>query len=322
MNNTLIYDRYMAATQLYLSNLATKTNSRATCASYKQVLDKFGKWLSTAEQTKEFHVQAEQNNGDISPIVIIEWKAYITNTEHLKRNTLRYYLIVLKAFFLWTVEKQLYTSVPISDKDIPKHEEVKLSFLSDEEIGQILRYAERPKIRSIAALRKRAIVILLLQSGLRVSELTSLTMGDVDFENGCLTVACGKGSKRRTTTFPALAQQSLREYLNAAYGGNSRPLTAHVFEHDDESGNKAKIYSRQDITSIVRTYVHKVTGRNDIGAHDLRHAYASYLITNGVKLDNIQQLLGHKSYATTVIYAEHLRPKSISAEVNRVFDVV
>lgn len=321
MSHKQIYEKFNKAAELYLADLTTKTDSKATQTAYRQALNKFGKWILSRDAAEQNGTDDTNDGNEVSPVMIVEWKMHITKTEQLKHNTLRYYLIILKAFFAWAVEKRIYTQMPLTDKDIPKAKEVRLSFLSDDEIRLILREAALDKrAKTVVALRKKAIVILLMQSGLRVSELTALQMGDLNFENGSIMVRNGKGGKARSTTFPPFARQIVSEYLSSAYKGNSRPLTAYVFAHEDADDNRP--FTRQDITHIVRTYVRKVVGRNDISAHDLRHAYASYLITNGIKLDNIQQLLGHKSYATTVIYAEHLRPKSIPTEVNRVFDVV
>lgn len=79
-------------------------------------------------------------------------------------------------------------------------------------------------------------------------------------------------------------------------------------------------YTRQNITKLVEGHVNRLLGHKHISAHDLRHAFASMLITQNAPLAHISSVLGHSSWETTKIYAEHLRPTKIISEVNSVFD--
>lgn len=298
-----IYSKYNEVRNAYLSSLKMITQSVATYDKYETVLNDFGKFL-------------EQNCGkveqtDIPPLMVLNYKEEATK-RGIKRNTLRHYLIILRSFFKWCVEHKFYAEQPIFESDIPKSERIEYNLLTEQQIETILR-GEIPKWSKLAtAKRNRALVILLIQSGLRVSELIDLKISDLDFEQHTIRVSHGKGDKLRYTTLPSLAEQFVKEYLDERFNGNYDSQNEHLFANEN-----GEPFTRQNITQIVRAYVNRTIGRNDIGAHDLRHAYASLLLTKGAGLEQIQQSLGHSSYATTVIYASHLCPKRVSQDLNK-----
>lgn len=300
-------EKYNKIKTAYLSSLKTVTQSAATCDKYDGILNDFGNFL------EQSYTNCEQS--DISPIMVLAYKEEL-NRRNVKRNTMRHYLIILRSFFKWCVQHKFYAEQPVFESDIPKAERVEYDLLTEQQIETILR-GEIPKWSKMStAKRNRALVILLIQSGLRVSELTNLKINDLAFEQHAIKVSHGKGDKLRYTTLPDLSEHFIREYLderfNGKYGGQNEYLFA------NENG---KPFTRQNVTQVVRAYVNRVVGRNDIGAHDLRHAYASWLITHGTQLEDIQALLGHSSYATTVIYASHLCPERISKNVNAVWNM-
>lgn len=303
-----ITEKYNEIKTSYLSSLKTVSQSVATYDKYETVMNDFGKFLELSCG------KVEQTN--ISPLMILNYKEEATK-RGIKRNTLRHYLIILRSFFKWCVEHKFYTEQPIFESDIPKSERVEYNLLTEQQIETILR-GEIPKWSKMAtAKRNRALVILLIQSGLRVSELINLRIKDLDFEHHSICVKHGKGDKLRYTTLPPLAEQVVKEYLCEHFKGNYGGQNEYLFANEN-----GEPFTRQNITQIVRAYVKRATGRNDIGAHDLRHAYASWLITHGTQLEQIQELLGHSNYATTVIYASHLCPKRICQNVNAVWNIV
>ena len=295
------YEKFNEIKTAYLSSLKTLSQSEATYDKYETVLNDFGKWLeqNPTEQT------------DITSVAILSYSRAVKD-RGAKNNTLRHYLIILRTFFKWCVAHKFYAEQPVLKSDIPKSERVEYDLLTEQQIETILR-GEIPKWSKMAtAKRNRALVILLIQSGLRVSELIDLNISDLDFEQHTIRVAHGKGDKLRYTTLPPLSEQFIMEYLDERFNGNYDSPNEYLFAN--ENGGP---FTRQNITQIVRAYVNRAVGRNDIGAHDLRHAYASLLLTKGAGLEQIQQALGHSSYATTVIYASHLCPKRVSQDLNK-----
>lgn len=300
-------DKFNKIKTAYLSSLKTLSQSVATYDKYDGVLNDFGNFL---EQN-----YAETKQSDISPIIVLAYKEEL-NRRGVCRNTMRHYLIILRSFFKWCVQHKFYAEQPIFESDIPKAERVEYYLLTEQQIETILR-GEIPKWSKMStAKRNRAVVILLVQSGLRVSELTNLKISDLDFEQHAIRVSHGKGDKMRYTTLPDLSEHFIKEYLEERFNDNYGSQNEYLFANEN-----GQPFTRQNVTQVVRAYVNRSIGRNDIGAHDLRHAYASWLITHGTQLEDIQALLGHSSYATTVIYASHLCPERISKNVNAVWNI-
>ena len=298
-----LYEKYEQAREQYLASLKTITKSNATYEKYAFILGDFGEYVKA-------HGGEES---EIPPLFIVGWRNEIRGRRNLANSSLRHYLTLLHSFFKWTIEHKIFTEQPVGKGDFPKKEAVEYDLLSEQEIekvlsGEIPPYTPNP-------IRTRAIVFTFLLTGLRVSELATLPVGNLDFDEGSVTVV-GKGDKLRSSTLPKPLIKVLKEYLEA-YGKTDG--TALLFGYTDKEG-KEKPFTRQNITKIVEGYVNRLLGHRHIGAHDLRHSFASMLITNGYPLENIQQLLGHSSYATTVIYASHLCPKRIATQANSVFD--
>ncbi len=296
------YEKFNEIKMAYLSSLQTISKSTATYDKYSAVINDFAQWL-------------EQNNGetsDITPIMILNYSRAVKD-RGICNNTLRHYLIILRSFFTWCVNHKFYTEQPVLEEDIPKQERIEYNLLTEEQIQTILDGKLPPYIKQ--PLRDRALIVLLIESGLRVSELTHLQIKDLDFDAGTIYVhTSAKGDKTRHTTLPARSREFISEYLYRRYSGYSWDENALLFANDG-----GEPYTRQNITKIVRGYIHGLFNRNDIGAHDLRHAFASLLLTRGAKLEQIQQVLGHSSYATTVIYANHLCPKRVGQDLNKLF---
>ncbi len=301
-------DYFNKAKDTFIGDLVSNRKSDKTVDKYGLVLTEFEQWLAE---------QPEQSGTEITPLMIVEWKQNDRNRAN-KSNTLRHYMVILRVFFAWCVEKGIYKANPIAKKDLPKAEEVKLQLLTEQEIDTLLLGKFPLYSHADTALRNRAIVILLLESGLRASELLNLHLGDLDFEKGNLYVANGKGAKSRTTTFPKRSREYVQAYLDDLSRRVILSKTDFVFG-TIQNGEWVQ-FSRQYLTQAVRNYVKNSIGRTDIGAHDLRHAYASTLLTKGAKLEQIQAVLGHKNYSTTVIYAQHLAPESIPASLNSIFE--
>lgn len=305
-----LYEKYGQAAAQYLASLKIVTKSDATYAKYDFVLDDFGAYLKAHGGDEE---QAE-----VSPLLVVEWRNEMKNSRALGNNTVGHYLTVLHGFFRWAIEHKLFSEQPVQKGDLPKKEAVEYDLLSEREIERILS-GELPRYSHYdTSVRNRALVILVLTSGVRVSELINLRVGDLDFDRHVITVRHGKGDKRRTATFPTLAEQFAEEYLCARYGANFAPKTAFLFDSVGADGVPRK-YTRQNITRLVTCYVYNLTGHRNIGPHDLRHSYASYLLTHGVPIQEIQALLGHENYSTTLIYASQLCPERVATNLNGIF---
>jgi integrase/recombinase XerD len=172
--------------------------------------------------------------------------------------------------------------------------------------GEMVTLIEAPPPETLRGLRDRAMLSLMYAAGLRVSELVSLTLGDVDRARGVVS-ALGKGKKRRLVPLGEVALDHLAAYLEAR--------EADVHAKAERLGVKASKVSPYLFPSprggkLTRQAFWKIVGRTARGAgirghvhpHQLRHSFATHLLSGGADLRSVQTLLGHANVATTEIY--------------------
>ncbi len=153
-----------------------------------------------------------------------------------------------------------------------------------------------------ASLRDRAILELLYSSGLRISELTSLDVDDLDLVDRTVTVT-GKGSKQRVVPFGAAAADALDAWLVRGRPATS-PTTPAVFVN-----LRGGRLTRQGVWQIVKRRAHDARLSDDVSPHTLRHSFATHLLDGGADVRAVQELLGHASVTTTQIYTHVSRER-------------
>lgn len=174
-------------------------------------------------------------------------------------------------------------------------------------LSQVRRLLDQPaKLTTPEGKRDKAMLALLYASGMRVSELVSLNLGDVDKENGY--VRCfGKGHKERLVPIYPQAAQAVEEYVKEA-----RPHQTH------DSGKRALFLNRrgerltrQGFWQILKEYARKAELGGSVTPHTLRHSFATHMLSGGADLRSVQELLGHANISTTQIYthltSDHIR---------------
>lgn len=302
------YEKFNKVMQAFLATSETVSKSNDTYEKYRIVLADFGACLKENDEQRE----------DITSLMVLTYKESV-KSRNVSSNTLRDYLTILHSFFEWTIAHKFYEEQPVLTQDKPRKEKVEYDLLSDAEISKVLG-GNIPRYSAQAtAVRNRAWVFLILQTGIRTSELANLRYGDLDFTNNNIFIVNGKGGKSRSTGFPALARQFVEEYLKTENSRICGDKNALLFGHYDDKGN-FKPFTRQSIYQTIRSYVRRAVGHDKIGGHDLRHSNASVLFTSGVGIATIQHVLGHSSPETTQIYIENLCPDRVPAKVNAVFD--
>ncbi|MFC2056794.1 site-specific tyrosine recombinase XerD [Chloroflexota bacterium] len=174
-------------------------------------------------------------------------------------------------------------------------------------ISQVRRLLEQPtKLSTLEAKRDSAMLALLYASGMRVSELMSLNLGDVDTEGG-FARCFGKGHKERLIPIAQRASLALEEYLKEA-----RPKLA---RSDEEKAlflnRRGERLTRQGFWQILKGYAKSAELDEKITPHTLRHSFATHMLSGGADLRSVQELLGHANISTTQIYThlttEHVR---------------
>ncbi len=161
-------------------------------------------------------------------------------------------------------------------------------YLSSREAGSLLSAASEDD-------RKNAIVSTLIYSGLRVSELCSLDVDDVDFDENIILVRSGKGEKGRIVVIPGECVETIQRYLELR--SKLSPPGKALFV-----SNKRTRYDTSTIERMVRALSEKAGIRKRVTPHVLRHTFATSIMRNGGDIRFIQEILGHASVATTQIY--------------------
>lgn len=282
----------MKITDRYLSMLTASGKSPHTVESYNRVIKQF----------ESFLLDRKTDITNVNSLTVSEW----TDELKVKQNTVRYNLIVLHGFYSWLLRHKKIKENPVFVEEIPPSKQIEYNLLDREDINKLLNAAPEGK----NALRDRAMVVLLLCSGLRSDELRSLTVSDLNFSEGFITVRHGKGDKQRNVPFPAAAQKAVTGYMNRY------PHQGLLFQFN------GKKMSSQGLNKIVKKYVLAVTGK-EVHTHILRHAFASLCDDCGVPLRTIQKALGHSSLATTEnIYVTVLNRTRAAQEVTAVLEKV
>lgn len=202
-------------------------------------------------------------------------------------------LAAIKSFHKYMVREGITENFPTADIKAPKRTRKLPKALSLKQVGKLL---EQPMGADKGEIRDRAILEVLYSCGLRVSELVSLDIEDVDLRDGY--IRCfGKGSKERIVPLGSYALEALVEYTNKArrefvQKGRSPALFL------NRNGGRL---SRISCWKIVTKYAKKA-GIKDMHPHLLRHSFATHLLSNGADLRAVQELLGHADISTTQIY--------------------
>jgi site-specific recombinase XerD len=240
---------------------------------------------------------------DISSDLVREYRLWLNRQstgnnratgETLKKKTQNYYLIALRAFLKYMAKRSVKTLSPEAI-ELAKVGERHLDLITPEELSRLLNAPEGSDVKS---LRDKAILELLFSTGLRISELCSLSR-DMDFSADEISIR-GKGEKIRVVFISDEAKKTLKKYLDkrtdmedalfVKVGPENRP--------NAEDGG----LTRRSIERIVKYYAIKAGISKKVTPHVIRHMFATDLLRNGADLRSVQMLLGHANIGTTQIY--------------------
>ncbi len=207
----------------------------------------------------------------------------------------------VRQFHLFLVNEEHTSHLPTSELRTPRKPQRLPRALSQAEAVRLL---EQPMLADAAGLRDRAMLELLYATGMRVSELTSLDLNDLDFEQAEVRVM-GKGSKERLVPLGATASDCVERYLKF---GRSRLLAGRSQRAVFLNARGGRL-GRGGVWRIIKKYAERVGLGEHLTPHTLRHSFATHLLENGADLRYIQELLGHASISTTQIYTHVSREK-------------
>ncbi len=258
--------------------------SSNTVESYSRDLRKFADFFE------------RQGNADLTlvdSVAIVTFMMHLRNQGLSSRTTGRT-LSAIRMFFRFLVREDVLPSDPTVNIESPKIRPYLPSVLSIVEVDGLLA---QPHTGSARGLRDKTMLELLYATGVRVSELIALKLGNINLEVGYL-VTFGKGSKERVVPLGDTAQQHLREYLLSA-----RPIfqkkKISQFLFLNSSGGPL---TRQGFWKIIRRYALKAGIAKKLSPHTLRHSFATHLLERGADLRSVQLMLGHADISTTQIY--------------------
>lgn len=261
----------------------TKNASASTVSSYQRDLKKLETYLTEHGISDVEHVTSTNLN---SYVLYLEKQGLSTAT--VSRN-----VASMKAFFHYVYYKRRIDSDPTETIKAPHIEKRVPGILSMEETVQLL---EQPSGTSPKELRDRAMLELLYATGMRVSELISLKMTDLNLILNY--VVCSDGEKERVIPFGDNARQALERYLKSGRAQLLKDIdSGYLFVNC--SGN---VMSRQGFWKLIKQYAAKAGIVADITPHTLRHSFAAHLVQNGADLKAVQEMLGHSDISTTQVY--------------------
>jgi integrase/recombinase XerD len=211
------------------------------------------------------------------------------------------WLVAVRGFFGFLLAEEIVSDDPTSHLDAPRTWRSLPKVLSAGDVETLLAAPDRSDPRG---LRDAAMLEVLYATGLRVSELTGLRLGDLQLDAGY--VRCiGKGSKERVTPLGGEANAALQRYL--AVG---RPALIGVRRSDVLFVNhRGGAMTRQGFWKIIRAYGAKTGLKVHLSPHTIRHSFATHLLEHGADLRSVQVLLGHADISTTQIYTHVSRER-------------
>jgi integrase/recombinase XerC len=219
-----------------------------------------------------------------------------------KKSSIGRKLAAVRAFYKFLAKEGVLAANPAATVSTPKVERNLPRIMTEEEMGNFLNgVAEAVPQGEPMMRRDQAILELLYASGLRVSELTGLDLRSINFGDGMLLVR-GKGRKERIVPFGSKAKQALEEYL---------PIREKLLMEVRRTGQAALFLNTKgarlttrSVDRLLKKYALLFGPNVKVSPHSMRHAFASHLLTEGADLRAIQEMLGHKSLATTQKYTQ------------------
>jgi integrase/recombinase XerD len=280
----------------FLDYLATeKGYSDNTLAAYRNDLTQFAQYLLE---------QAGAERWDsVSQTQIVAYILHMKELEYAS-STIARKVAAIKSYFHYLRDEGVIQNDPTLTLESPKVKKHLPKAISEDDVERLL--AEPTKSDSPKALRDSALLEVLYATGMRVTELVSLNVRDVDLEAG--TVYCiGKGDRERIVPIYDHAATVLGRYL-----AEGRP---NLVRNKDEQAlflnHRGERLTRQGLWLIIKHYVDAIGIESEVTPHTLRHSFATHMLHGGAKLRDVQKLLGHANISTTQVYTQvtrdHLR---------------
>lgn len=261
-----------------------KKLSNNTLQSYKRDISQYATYLT-------------ENNLQYLKIEKDNIKEYLEQLKKLgkKTSTISRNLASIRSFYQYLLRMKKVKEDPTEGIQSPKVEKRTPSVLTSQEVELLL---EQPKTVDLKGIRDKAMLEFAYATGMRVTEIISLDISDVNLKEGFVT--CKTASKQRNIPLGAISVKALKEYIKKA-----RP---YLIKNEEEQSLFVNIngrrLTRQGFWKIVKFYKEQAHIEKDITPHVLRHSFATHLLQNGADLKAIQAMLGHSDISSTQVYMQ------------------
>lgn len=259
--------------------------ARNTIFSYRTDLKKFSFFLKERGEASVNNVTREDIRNFLMDL----------KNKKLSVNSIARNLVSIKSFFKYLVNEKITKDDIAAVLDAPKLWKRLPDTLNIKEVDKIILKAN---VKNKQGLRDRAILEVLYGTGMRVSEVVTLKLRDINFEVGFLKCK-GKGQKERIVPFGGKAQAAISRYLKKA-----RPKF--ILKKRDVPeiflSRLGRSISRVSIWKMIKAYTRKANIKKNITPHTLRHSFATHMLEGGADLRVVQELLGHADISTTQVY--------------------
>ena len=277
--------------QSFLDSLWLESGlSKNTVEAYQRDLLAFAAWLSQDDITLSTATRDD----------ILRYQGVRLRESRKARSEARL-LSSLRRFYRYLCREEIRESDPTTQIESPRLGRPLPEGLTEQEVEKLL---EQPDIEQNLGLRDRTMLEVLYATGLRVSELVTLTIEQLNMRQGLIRCV-GKGNKERLVPLGEVALNWLQQYLIEA-----RPLLllGHVSE-DLFPTRRGKSMTRQAFWYLIKRYAQQAEIQKHLSPHTLRHAFATHLLNHGADLRVVQLLLGHSDLSTTQIYTHVARER-------------
>lgn len=264
-----------------------KNVSGNTELSYRRDLEKFGRYMEEKGLTDIAQVRKE----DIGDFL----KAL--EAQNLKAATISRNIASIKAFYLYLEQEKLVEENCAQELRAPRVEKRLPGIITAEEAARLV---EQPAGKSPKEIRDRAMLELLCATGIRVTELVTLKLADLDMQRRC--ILCRDSSKARRIPFGEGAERALKRYLE-----EGRPALLSYEPREELFLNcSGRPMSRQGFWKLLKTYAKQAGIGSEITPHTLRHTLAAHLMKSGANPRSIQEIMGYADVRQAYIPAKRL----------------
>ncbi len=237
----------------------------------------------------------KKNNLNYLTITKEEIRSYLKylDTLKLKNKSIARHLSSLRMFYDYLLEKSLVTQNIFKMIKTPKCEKKLPNYLDYEDLDTLLNAFD---LNKPLELRNKLIIELFYSTGIRLSELVNIKLNDFNFSDHSLKVL-GKGAKERVVYFGDYVTDLYNKYLEVRH----KLLKGHKSDYLFINNQGANL-THSGVTNMLKMILKKISLKNNISPHSLRHTFATHMLNSGADLKSVQELLGHSSLSTTSIY--------------------